>query len=192
MIYGNEEQKRTYMREYARKRRSSDPIFLEKCREAGRKSREKRKEIAQQESANWRIENKDKVSEYNKKYALKNRAKLNQQSCERNKERRKIDPIFVLIRRERVRVYDALNGIRKSARTETLLGCSYSNFQKHIESLFVDGMGWHNINLWHLDHIRPLASFDLTDEMQQKEAFNYKNQQPLWALDNLKKGAKYA
>ena len=52
-------------------------------------------------------------------------------------------------------------------------------------------MGWHNMNEWHIDHIKPLASFDLSDEAQQKIAFHYTNQQPLWAIDNLRKGAKY-
>ena len=187
-----QEQKRIYMREYARKRRATDPVFVEKCREISRKSREKNKDVANQRSAEWRAKNKNKVAEYNKEYALKNKEKITQQACERNKQRRKIDPTFVLIRRERVRAYDALKGIRKAARTETLLGCSYAKFRIYIENLFVDGMGWHNSHLWHIDHIRPLASFDLTDKEQQKLAFNYKNQQPLWATDNLKKGAKHA
>ena len=41
----------------------------------------------------------------------------------------------------------------------------------------------------HIDHIKPCASFDLTDPAQQKECFNYKNLQPLWAFDNISKGA---
>lgn len=54
-------------------------------------------------------------------------------------------------------------------------------------------MSWDNYGLrgWHIDHIRPVASFDLTDEKQLYECFNYKNTQPLWAEDNLKKGSKW-
>lgn len=192
MIVDKAEQKRQYMREYARKRRASDSAFLEKCRENGRKSRLKRRDIALQECISWKQANKEKVSDYNKEYNLRNRDVLNEKSCERNKQRRKIDPVFVLIRRERVRVYDALKGIRKSAKTETLLGCSYQCFREYIESKFCDGMTWQNIGLWHIDHIRPLCSFDLSDPEQQKQAFNYTNQQPLWSRDNLKKGARYA
>ena len=44
---------------------------------------------------------------------------------------------------------------------------------------------------WHIDHIRPCASFDLTDLEQQKECFNYSNLQPLWSEDNLIKGDRY-
>lgn len=185
------EKKRAYMREYARKRRASDPAFLEKNREAGRKSQAKRRATDKDTTQLWREKNKEKIAEYNKKYSKENRQFLNKKACETNKIRRKNDPVYVLIRRERVRVYDALKGIRKSAKTETLLGCSYDFFRGYIEGKFVENMAWDNIGEWHIDHIRPLSSFDLTDIEQQKQAFHYTNQQPLWAIDNLKKGAKY-
>lgn len=185
------EKKRIYMREYARKRRASDPAFLEKNREAGRKSQAKRKLLNKDTTHLWREKNKEKIAEYNRRYSQQNREVLNKKACELNKVRRKNDPVYVLMRRERVRVYDALKGIRKAARTETLLGCSYEFFRGYIEGKFVENMGWHNIGEWHIDHIRPLASFDLSDVEQQKQAFHYTNQQPLWAMDNLKKGAKY-
>ena len=185
------EKKRAYMREYARKRRASDPAFLEKNREAGRKSQAKRRAADKDTTKLWREKNKEKIAEYNKNYSKQNRQLLTKKACENNKIRRKNDPIYVLTRRERVRVYDALKGIRKSAKTETLLGCSYDFFRGYIEGKFVENMGWDNIGKWHIDHIRPLSSFDLTDIEQQKQAFHYTNQQPLWAIDNLKKGAKY-
>ncbi|NBT08982.1 MAG: hypothetical protein EBS98_09300, partial [Chitinophagia bacterium] len=43
---------------------------------------------------------------------------------------------------------------------------------------------------WHLDHIQPCASFDLTDPSQQKKCFHYSNIQPLWAKDNWSKGSR--
>jgi len=82
------------------------------------------------------------------------------------------------------------NGATKSAKTEDLLGCSIIEAKNHIEKLFTDGMSWENINEWHIDHKRPCASFDLTDPEQQKECFHYTNLQPLWAKDNLSKGAR--
>jgi hypothetical protein len=191
VIEDKAEKKRAYAREYARKRRAEDPAFLESCRAAGRKARLKRIDKARQETIEWRENNPEKTKAYRNKYNKENRQYLTQLSCKRNKERRKTDPTFALMRRERVRVYDALKGIRKSARTETLLGCSYEFFRHYIEGLFTDGMGWHNMGEWHIDHIKPLASFDLTNEKEQYIAFNYKNQQPLWAKDNLAKGAKY-
>ena len=62
---------------------------------------------------------------------------------------------------------------------------------EHIEKQFKPGMTWERYGEWHVDHIRPCASFDLTDPEQQTICFNYENLQPLWAIDNMKKGAKW-
>ena len=54
-------------------------------------------------------------------------------------------------------------------------------------------MNWNNCGLggWEIDHILPCNSFDLSDPKQQELCFNYTNLQPLWAIDNIKKGAFY-
>lgn len=72
------------------------------------------------------------------------------------------------------------------------LGCSIEFLIKYIENKFEDGMTWDNWGIygWHIDHIKPLSSFDLTDPAQVKEACNYTNLQPLWAKDNLSKSNK--
>lgn len=74
------------------------------------------------------------------------------------------------------------------------LGCTIEELKAHLESLFKPGMTWdnwgHTGDVWHLDHIIPLASFDLTDPEQVKLACHYTNLQPLWATENLQKGAR--
>jgi hypothetical protein len=70
------------------------------------------------------------------------------------------------------------------------LGCSVSEFLVHLEAKFTEGMSWNNYGKWHIDHIRPLSSFDLTDPLQLAAACNYKNLQPLWAFDNISKNGK--
>ena len=52
-------------------------------------------------------------------------------------------------------------------------------------------MNWNNYGEWHIDHIKPCSLFNLELEEEQLECFNYKNLQPLWAIDNIKKGNKY-
>ena len=71
------------------------------------------------------------------------------------------------------------------------LGCSIAEFTTYIEALFLPGMTWENwgISGWHFDHRVPLARFDLSDRKQFLEAAHFSNYQPLWALDNVRKGA---
>ena len=73
----------------------------------------------------------------------------------------------------------------------SLVGCSLDDLRVHIEKQFSEGMTWKNKGKWHIDHIRPCASFDLTDPEQQKQCFHFSNLQPLWARDNLRKAARY-
>lgn len=93
----------------------------------------------------------------------------------------------------RARVREALrwSGAQKSEKTMALIGCTITELKAHLESQFLPGMSWSNWTTdgWHIDHIRPCASFDLTDPEQQKTCFHYSNLQPLWALDNLRKAA---
>lgn len=72
------------------------------------------------------------------------------------------------------------------------LGCSIAEFRSHIAKQFTKGMTWSNHGEWHLDHKRPLASFDLANRAQLLQACHYTNYQPLWAKDNLAKGSSYA
>lgn len=92
------------------------------------------------------------------------------------------------------RVRDILSryNVNKQNKTIELLGCNLDYFVKYIEKQFTDRMSWknHGPDTWHIDHIKPCASFDLSKEEEQKKCFHYTNLQPLWAKDNLKKGAK--
>jgi hypothetical protein len=90
----------------------------------------------------------------------------------------------------RSRLNKALKGNVKSARTIELFGCTVDELIKYIQSKFQPGMAWdnHMQTGWHIDHIIPLSSFDLSDPDQLKQACHYTNLQPLWASDNLKKG----
>jgi len=78
--------------------------------------------------------------------------------------------------------------IRKAAPTMKLIGCSITDLMVHLEGNFEVGMSWKNYGQWHVDHVIPLSNFDLTDPAQQFAAANWKNLQPLWAVDNISKG----
>ena len=72
-----------------------------------------------------------------------------------------------------------------------VLGCTQEELVRHIESQFRPGMTWSNYGDWHVDHIRPCSSFDLTSLSEQSVCFHYTNLQPLWAADNLGKRDRY-
>lgn len=93
--------------------------------------------------------------------------------------------------RSRVRAAIINQGGKKSIKTMQLVGCSVPQLRKHLESQFTDGMTWDNHGEWHIDHIKPCAAFDLSNEDEQLQCFHYSNVQPLWADDNLKKGATW-
>lgn len=85
------------------------------------------------------------------------------------------------------------NGLgKKIDGTLVLVGCSWEELKRHIESRFVDGMSWARMREIEIDHIIPCAKFDLTDPEQQRRCFHYTNLQPLWRRDNRAKGAKIA
>ena len=107
------------------------------------------------------------------------------------RHRRIADPIFKIRDNLRRRINFLVHRGHKSARTVDLLGCTVDQFLGHLEINFQDGMGWENYGFgWHIDHKRPCASFDLSDPAQQRECFHWKNLQPLFAKDNLSKGAR--
>ena len=94
-----------------------------------------------------------------------------------------------IINNYRIRIKYALEGREKFYSTKELLGCGHREFLEHLESEFIDGMSWENygVNGWHIDHIEPCCSFDLASPEEQLKCFNYKNTQPIWGKDNLKK-----
>jgi len=146
-------------------------------------NREKYRELDRK----WRAANKEKVRESSKK----TRAKHGKRYIKCYIERRRNSPQLRIANSLRGRVREALKGTRKTARTFELLGCDIQMFLEHLENLFQPGMTFSNYGDWHIDHIKPCASFDLTDPAQQQSCFHYTNLQPLWKLDNLKKAAKH-
>lgn len=138
----------------------------------------------------WRKKNPEKVKAWTNRWRKNNPEKV-LVHWRRSHKRKQNSPKYRLEKNLRNRVRRALNGKRKFYRTSALFGCSTLGLRQHIESQFVLGMSWENYGTaWHVDHIKPCAKFDLRDLEQQKLCFHYSNLQPLWAIDNLRKGAK--
>ena len=137
--------------------------------------------------------NRDKMRAYANEWKKKHKKRLSQLRKEKRKD---INHKIKLVLRCRIKAALVRMAIynRKYRYTSSinLLGDSILNVVKYLEKQFKPGMTWqnHGRDGWHIDHIIPCASFDLTDLEQQKKCFHYTNLQPLWALDNLSKGAK--
>ena len=102
-------------------------------------------------------------------------------------------PSVRLRKRVMSRIWSAMKGHRVFSRGSfSLVGCSVGFLRKYIEGKFETGMSWDNYGKWHVDHIRPCASFDLSDKEQVIQCFNWRNLQPMWASENISKGANYA
>jgi len=136
------------------------------------------------------IENADKILIRKRKYYQQNKQKILARRRKWHNERYATDVNYKMTICLRVRVRQALKKTKKSASTMRLVGCSLDDLKIHLESQFTDGMTWENYGDWHVDHIRPCASFDLKKPEEQRICFHYTNLQPLWAADNESKGAR--
>lgn len=130
---------------------------------------------------------------YNKKYAKLNRKKINKERRTRHKE----DLLWRLSTNLRVRLRQVLkqNSITKRSKFGSCLGCTVLELKVHMENQWTTGMSWANygawspkIKRWQIDHITPLAS--ATTEKEMRRLCHYTNLQPLWAMDNFKKGPR--
>ena len=107
----------------------------------------------------------------------------------------KNDPQLKLHSRLNTRISDALKkqGMVKAAKTAKLIDAEIADFKAYLSANWEEGMSWDNYGKegWHVDHIRPCASFDLTDEEQQLVCFNWRNLRPMWGADNISKSDNY-
>ena len=121
--------------------------------------------------ATWRASNKEHRTTY-------------------TRTRYKSDPVYAATVTIRNRINQAIyrNGYTKTSKTAQILGCGYGEIMVHIERQFKNGMSWGNRGQWHIDHIVPLSSAKTEEEFLS--LCHYTNLQPLWAHENLSKGAK--
>ena len=174
---------------------------LEKFAEKSRLYRKNKPEKVREHSKKSSHNNIDRIKEYNntikrkqsKKEAI---ARLKERDpdyyARYNRNRREIDKQFCISNNLRNRLSKALKGITKGISTLNLLGCTIPELKTYLEQRFLPTMTWENYGtLWHIDHIMPCASFDLTDEEQQKKCFHYTNLQPLFALTQIIDGIEY-
>ena len=179
---------------------------VERLREWQRKWREENREHYRRMQAAYRKKNRERLNAWMREHYAKNKDRrnaINRKWSNANVEKVRTfrreyaarryasDAEYKLTRLIRNRIMRVLKGRRKEVKTLELLGCSLNKLKLHIEGGFDERMTWDNHGTyWHVDHIIPLAAFDLTNESELRMACNYRNLQPLEAIANMKKGAR--
>jgi hypothetical protein len=147
---------------------------------------DRRKTIARAWARAWRDDNAELAREQAQRY----------RNPARDRIRYHTDPQYRAVNQLRCKLHDAVKRLptktrllaRWGARSTIgpLIGCSPSDLKSHLEALFRPGMSWANYGRggWEIDHIKPCASFDLTDPDQCRACFHYSNLRPLWFKDN--------
>jgi hypothetical protein len=161
---------------------------------AEKKWRENNKEYLSNKSKNWYEQNKEHRKQYLKEYREKNIDKIRETKRNYEKTRKANDPIYKLINNFRTAIYQVLkeNQIQKNGHYFEILKYSPENLIEHLESKFKDNMTWDNYGEWHVDHIKPISSFQIT-EIGDKEfmsCWSLENLQPLWGEENIRKSNK--
>jgi hypothetical protein len=146
---------------------------------------------------------KQYMKEYNKKYRkdpknilkIKNYRKSEKYKAKKRKyhekNKNKID--YKIRKNMSKNVWKSLKGVKTKSWLK-LVDYSLQELISHIESKFQKGMNWDNYGEWHVDHKKPVSAFKITSQECDdfKLCWSLDNLQPLWAIDNLKKGAKYS
>lgn len=187
--YADHEQSKKTNRENAKKRydaRKADPAFMAKRRQRLQGYRESNRDKYRERNREWSRSNPDKIRKATKLWAINNPEK--HKAARRRNENR---PSRKILSRLRCRLRQFVNdGKAKSERMHKLIACTPAHLVAHLQSLFTGGMTWANMGAWHIDHIRPCASFDLTKSDDMSACWHWTNLQPLWAKDNIAKGCK--
>ncbi len=152
--------------------------------------REKNKEVINGRDRDYYQRNRQEYLRKQAEYQRVNAESRNEYNRKYRKNRRQVDKMFGIKENMRARFKFELakRGEKQSTKTNKYLGCTWEFLRGYLASKFTDGMSWDNYGDWHVDHIIPLASARTKDELIK--LCHYSNLQPLWAFDNLSKGAK--
>lgn len=178
---------------------------IDQYKQNHRKYYQENKEAVLVQAAEYREANKEEIRKRDNAYKARNREKLrlkqseyqrlnselrNEYTRKYRKNRRQADKLFAIKQnmRARFRFELAKRGEEQLIKANQYLGCSWIFLRDYLAEKFTDGMSWENYGDWHVDHVIPLASAKSKEELIR--LWHYSNLQPLWASDNISKGAK--
>lgn len=135
----------------------------------------------------WARENADRLKEMNRKSWESRKAEVSRRIAEIRQSpagRLRLNQV------SRIGHLRRKYAVPRSVTPDLAIGCTWDEFVAHLERQFTDGMSWDNYGSWHIDHVIPVSSVDLTDHDACLMVLNFQNTRPLWGHENHKKGAK--
>ena len=142
----------------------------------------------------WYEQNKQNSKEYHKQWRTENVNKWRKTKRDYERNRKARDPIYKLINNFRTAIYQVLkeNNVQKNGHYFNILKYSPENLIEHLESKFKDNMTWDNYGEWHVDHIKPISLFQITEigDNEFMSCWSLENLQPLWGEENIRKSNK--
>lgn len=144
---------------------------------------DKRKKIA----SDYYNSKKDEINEKRRRDYAVSKEQIN----EKKRNKRNNNYVYKLSENIRSLIVKSMKnkGYKKSTKTEKILGIDYIGFKCYIEKQFKDGMNWENQGQWHFDHIKPMRLAESEEDVLLLN--HYTNFQPMWAVDNKRKGGRY-
>lgn len=202
----NADKFKSYMREYQQGelsrervkayRKRPEVIEAERRRDRARGATESRKQYCRD------LEKGPVVAAYRREYRrrdyvkkkskeLASRPENRRKVAAAAREKRRTDPFTNVNARMSNAIGQAIRKNHKSWRS--LVGYSCLELMAHLEKQFLKGMSWENFGKWHIDHIVPKSSFtyEKSDDAEFLECWSLSNLRPIWAKENLSKGAKH-
>jgi len=166
-------------------------------RKVSMKKYESKPETKKRKSENhkkWSENNRDHLNEYHQKWREKNIDKHREYKRKYQQHLRDTDPIYKLISYFRTAIYQVLkeSNVEKNKHYFDVLQYTPEELIKHLELQFKDDMIWENYGEWHVDHIKPISSFNIV-EMGDEEfmkCWSLSNLQPMWGEENIRKSNK--
>lgn len=138
--------------------------------------------------------NRERLREYHKEWREKNKESHRKTKREYEKKRKSIDPLYKLTNYFRTAIYQVLkeNNVTKNGHYFDILNYTPTDLMNHLENLFTEGMTWDNYGEWHVDHIKPITSFNIKEigDSEFMLCWSLSNLQPLWGIENIRKSNK--
>jgi hypothetical protein len=139
-------------------------------------------DVYKQRASNYYYSHQDEIKEYLSTPEVKQRIRQWQKNRYKNKPH---EYAWRGLLRRTLR----FSGRKKTDKTVKMLGYTESDLKLHIESLWLPEMNWQNYGEWHIDHIRPISSFDKDTNPSIVNALS--NLRPMWATSRTVNGVLY-